>query len=57
MTTARSTEGSGPTTAAKPTTTTIAATADGRRPTRASRQSASVAPASNATLKPDTART
>src|SRR6266571_3606459 len=57
MTTARSTDGSGPTTAAKPMTTTIATTADVRRPTRARWQSANTAAASNATLKPDTART
>src|SRR5437870_4777689 len=57
MTTPRSTDGSGPTTAAKPMTTTIATTADVRRPTRARWQSANTAAASNATLKPDTART
>src|SRR5437899_64647 len=44
-------------TPARGTTPRFATTADVRRPTRARWQSANTAAASNATLKPDTART
>jgi hypothetical protein len=57
MTTARSTDGDGPTTSANPITMTIAVAAPARRGTRKKRQTAQTDAAKIATLKPETART
>ena len=57
MTVARSTEGCGPTTTAKPRTTASAPSEARRRETRASASTVHVVEATSATLKPDTAST
>ena len=57
MMVARSTEGWLPTTAAKPSTTAMAASAVSRRGARASVRIAHAVEATRATLKPETART
>ncbi len=56
ITVARSTEGWPPTTSAKPISTTAAITATARRGIPQSARPPNTAPASSATLKPDTAR-
>jgi hypothetical protein len=56
MMAARSTDGSEPTIAANPITTTMATTAAVRRVTRAISATAKTAEAISATLKPETAR-
>ena len=57
MSVARTTDGSAPTTAAKPSTATMPLAAAARRPPPAARASVHTAPASSATLNPETAST